>query len=299
MKTGIVILNYNTFEYASNLVNACISIDCINEIVIVDNSSTDGSGNRLRLMETNRVTFIQSETNLGYAKGNNLGLEKLTGKGCDICIVANPDSYFERDLIAQIIETFSKYPQYGVLTTARRSIHDEKRVSQYWELPSKVELIMENFTLYAELIKKRKEIYEPVSNNIYEIGVAPGSLFAVRASLLKQVNYLDPNTFLYFEENCFKMRIKDSGYSVGYIPSVYYTCLDRSKNSTNDIQKKSTYGRRCYCKSKEYFARQYMDFNFVEMLLLLLTNRLFVAEKWLYLKVKYIFGCFKSIKTKN
>lgn len=75
---AVVILNYNTFEDTVECVNSIrkqdYQQDCIH-IVIVDNSSTDDSADRLKKeFYGQNVHFLQSKKNLGFANGNNLGI---------------------------------------------------------------------------------------------------------------------------------------------------------------------------------------------------------------------------------
>ena len=208
----------------------------------------------------NSVTIIHSDKNCGYAQGNNIGLKYLVeDKGVDYCFISNPDVSFDENVIFQIVNGFEQNPSYGVLTCARE-MENGNEIVQYWKIPKVQELILENFFLYYGIIKPHFEVRKVKENShIITIGVAPGSFFAIRSDLLKQIEYLDPNTFLYFEENCLSMKVKQSNYRVGYISSVSYICLDRSSNSTAALHNASVFGRKCHCNSKNYFASKYLN----------------------------------------
>lgn len=75
MKTGIVVLNYNDAEETVKFVNDINSYDVVNQIVVVDNGSTDDSLSQLEKIEN--IKLIALENNLGYAAGNNAGLKYL------------------------------------------------------------------------------------------------------------------------------------------------------------------------------------------------------------------------------
>ena len=80
MLIGVVILNYNTFPDTIRLTKELQS-QTVNElsIVIVDNFSTNNSYAELKPLESefSNVKVVQTGENLGYARGNNFGLEYL------------------------------------------------------------------------------------------------------------------------------------------------------------------------------------------------------------------------------
>ena len=81
--TSIIILTYNQIEYTKLCVKSIESYAGFDhEIIFVDNASTDGSVDFLtRLTEKNeKYTFIKNNENLGYAAGNNKGLQSAKGE---------------------------------------------------------------------------------------------------------------------------------------------------------------------------------------------------------------------------
>ena len=70
-KIGIVILNYNDYEETSNFIEQIKGYKVLDEIVIVDNSSTDNSFNKLRKLKDKKISVIKTDGNNGYASGNN------------------------------------------------------------------------------------------------------------------------------------------------------------------------------------------------------------------------------------
>lgn len=287
MKTGIVILNYKTPELTYDLVHTCLSIPLIDEIVVVDNYSNDFCVKKLyqllSSLNSMKLKLIFNKNNSGYSIGNNIGLRELVSSGCDICIVSNPDISFDCNTINELILAFEKYPEYGVITTSRKMQLNEERIRQYWDLPKKHELILENFTLYRKLYKEKHEYYDlDTSKYIINIEVSPGAFFGIRTLALLDIGFLDPNTFLYFEENCLAVKLRRTKYKIGIIPNAQYSCLDRKKNSVSEIQA-TTRSIEYYCKSKTYFASKYLKMNTIELFLLKITNRLFVLEKWLWI----------------
>jgi len=288
MKAGVVILNYNTPEMTINLTRICWDCRDIQHVVVVDNASTDGSAQTLQreleFSESSKAELILSRSNGGYAAGNNIGLRRLVRDyGCDVAFISNPDVAFTEGLIEHILEAFASHPDYDVLSAARTTSFPEKPICQYWQLPNYNRLLFENFYLGQKYYNKREVYSCDPTKGLYEVDVVPGSFFAIRSRALERIGYLDEGTFLYFEENCLSKKIRESGGKVGILSNDQYTVITDRPNSTSVIQK-TTFSRKCYVHSKEYFARKYIGSNALQMGLLHIADEWFVFEKFLYVK---------------
>lgn len=98
MKFGFVVLHYKTFQDTINCVNSVLNLDGQKRIIIVDNFSNDGSLEKLlEYYEKNElVAFVKSKKNLGFAKGNNLGIIKAKEFGCDFVVLLNNDTIIKQ-----------------------------------------------------------------------------------------------------------------------------------------------------------------------------------------------------------
>lgn len=96
---GVVVLHYETLNNTIECIDSILSIKNGEQvkIVVVDNGSKKG---KLETIENNykekkNVIFLYSTENLGYAKGNNLGLNYAKNiLRCEIIILANNDLIF-------------------------------------------------------------------------------------------------------------------------------------------------------------------------------------------------------------
>jgi len=81
------------------------------EVIVVDNASFDGAGEMIAV-EFPQVRFIQSETNLGFARANNLAFEHSSGR---VVLLLNPDTEVIGDAISQMLATLEKLGDAGIL----------------------------------------------------------------------------------------------------------------------------------------------------------------------------------------
>lgn len=106
----VIIVNYNSGRLLDRCLAAVARQTVAPErVLVVDNASTDGSGDRIDA--SGRVTVIRSDTNLGFAGGNNLALAD-----CRTPFVAllNPDAFPEPDWLENLLKAAQDYPEYAM-----------------------------------------------------------------------------------------------------------------------------------------------------------------------------------------
>ena len=88
---SIIIVNFNSGDYLSRCLNSIEKYAGEDiEVVVVDNKSTDDSIDRcMHYFELNKYVLVRLDENLGFAKANNIGVEKASG---DMFHFLNPDT---------------------------------------------------------------------------------------------------------------------------------------------------------------------------------------------------------------
>ena len=113
MQLSVIILNYNVRYFLELCVvsvqNAIKNIDA--EIIVVDNNSLDGSCNMMK-QRFPHVKLIENNENLGFPKGNNIGV--AIAKGEYICIL-NPDTVVAEDTFSQVLAFAQKQNDLGIV----------------------------------------------------------------------------------------------------------------------------------------------------------------------------------------
>ena len=106
LKIGLI-LNYQNYQQT---IICCLNLikSGVDHVFIVDNGSTNDSVHELHaaLDKYKQVRVLATKANLGYARGNNVGLRAIEsefGLADDhILIVVNPDSLLNSDNIEQV-----------------------------------------------------------------------------------------------------------------------------------------------------------------------------------------------------
>lgn len=242
---AVVILHYNDFEMTRNYINNLKKINwngIDHHFIIVDNCSPDQSGKRLKkyYLDSEDVIVILSEKNLGFAKGNNLGIQyaKDTFK-LDLIIVSNNDIVIEdNDIMIKILKIYEE-EQFDVLGpdvySTRRKIHqsplrthymEENEIKQFVKKANKKVWrlnIIDKLKIYDILRKMKKSIVGKDSKNSvgYQFAqnqvVVSGAFFVLSKGYMNQYpDGLFPKTFMYLEEDILAYRVE-----IAHLKSVY------------------------------------------------------------------------------
>ncbi|MBP3489109.1 MAG: glycosyltransferase [Roseburia sp.] len=112
---SFVILNYKAYGEAIACAESVLATQTWEDlkIVIVDNGSKNGSEEHLRKHFSGepRVHVIAADENLGFAKGNNLGIRYAREQfNPDFIVAANSDILFENEICKQIAEVYVRRP---------------------------------------------------------------------------------------------------------------------------------------------------------------------------------------------
>jgi len=226
---GVIVINYHSEDKTIAFVKEELSrISSPNAVVIVDNDSTDES--RTRLLEAfkgwplQHVFVVPSKENLGFAKGNNLGVEVAVNQfDPDLLLFANNDIALKSDdVVDKMAAKLLSIPEAGaigpkVIGLDGRSQSPEPFIS-FWK--KHVSLYWSN--LYMSKRRKdevfQKDYAEKAGEGFhYRIS---GSFFMVKSSAWKECGGMDPATFLYAEEMILSERLKKAGKGVYYYPEV-------------------------------------------------------------------------------
>ncbi len=128
MNVSIIIPNYNGAELLKkNLTSVFDAARAYKqgevEIIVVDDSSTDGSVDFIKLQK-NAIKLIENKKNLGFSSTVNCGVAEATG---EIIILLNTDVAPEKNFLAPLVKHFSD-PSVFAVGCMDKSIEDGKVV---------------------------------------------------------------------------------------------------------------------------------------------------------------------------
>ena len=265
-KIGFLIINYNDYKTTNKLIENIKDYKLIDEIVVVDNNSTDNSKEELRNNEN--IHLICNEKNEGFAKAINIGCKYLIEKYKDMYIfISNSDIRItkEKDL-KDLVKTFDKK-----IAIVGPTIKEPSGIVRGWKLTTVKEDIKLNIPLINRLYRSKLLTYSDshYSNDTSYVDMVKGCFFCIDSEALVKVNYYDENTFLYYEENIMAKKLKTRGYKtvINNKVTIYHDHAVTIKKNINNV--------RNYKITKEsfmYYEKNYNDATSFQLFILKILN---------------------------
>ena len=162
------------------VVEKCLeSIPSEVQILIVENSNNIIFKNELEQKYKN-VNCILAGDNLGYAKGNNLGISKVKTQ---YALILNPDAVLASDALDNFLQTASHFPDFAIIGPAKQ----------------------EEYSL-VDLNKEKPEVFSVKS--------LKGFAMFLNLEQFQEIGFFDENFFIYLEEIDLCKRLEDKNKKI-------------------------------------------------------------------------------------
>lgn len=213
---------------------------------------------KLLKKEFPKVNIIQSTTNLGVAKGNNVGIKEALKSGCENFILLNNDTIVSPDLFKQLSECVQDDKHIGIVSP---KIYFEKgfeyQKNRYTENQLGTVLWYAGGLIDWENIYAHHRGVDEVDHGQYERAIdtdfATGCCMLITRDVIEEIGFLDERYFLYFEDVDYCMRARQNGFRVIYYPK---TCLWH-KNASSSGSPGSLLHRYYQTRNRLYFGFHY------------------------------------------
>ena len=223
---SIISINYNqsqvTLEFLDSIFNITYPFF---EVIIVDNGSPSDNPDILK-QKFPQINLIKSEKNLGFASGNNLGIQAAKGK---YLLFINNDTEVEPDFLEPLVKTISQDATIGMVSPKIKFYFSNDKntiqyagavgINPYTGRGSKIGSFATDQGQY---------------DDIRETALGHGATMMVPMKIIKEVGLMPDIFFLYYEEHDWCEHIKRSGYKVYYVgtSTVYHKeSMSVGKNS--------------------------------------------------------------------
>lgn len=282
MKLSVIVLNYNDAVTTSEFLNHIKNYEIIDKIVVVDNASTDDSMEQLKVFENDKIDVIRTRENGGYAKGNNFGIQyALENYHPEYLIVSNPDIVFEEQLVIELLEFEKKKEGKVGAVTGTMLNPDGTKARNVWKMRTAKACITENLILFNRLRKGTRYEQEHFEGQSSEVDIISGAFFLIKAETMKNIDFFDEQTFLYWEEDILGYKLKENSYKSFIVNDVFFVhnhSVSINK-SIQSLEKRLDMAE----KSKRLYMKEYLK---VGMIIEILEKVTYFLGKKSYLFLK-------------
>jgi GT2 family glycosyltransferase len=276
---SIIIINYNTFSLTCKCIESLLrytkGIDY--EIILVDNASSECSADRfLELFP--QIKLIKSPENVGFAKGNNLGLQHAQGV---YILLLNSDIELTENSIEVCLNKIKQGEKIGVVSP--KLVYPDGQIQH---VAGRFPSISYEFIELCRLHKifGSKSLLGFYFNHQTEMYVdwVWGAFFLTKKVIIEQLpnGKMPDDFFMYFEDVQWCYQIKKLGYKILYTPEtqVVHHVSGSSKNTNTEINSHKI--QQSLVNERTFFLKE---------------------KGWLYTKTLYFLRTLKylSLRKKN
>lgn len=198
-----------------------ITADCIDSllaqdygaltVLLVDNASFDGSGERLRNRYPD-IEYLGTGANHGYTGGNNRGMRHAIERGADFVLVLNNDTVLDPCCVTQLVRSAHRADRVGVVAPK----------ILFWDDPARIWFAGGDFSFARAMGQHRreKELDDPnEAPRLDDITFATGCCFLMPAGVARALGGFHEDYFMYCEDVELSLRLVRSGYRMYYQPA--------------------------------------------------------------------------------
>lgn len=203
---ALILVNWNTYSYSRSCIEQAMKLNYPNySIILVDNGSTDGSGERL-FMEFPQIVYLKNEYNQGFTGGNNRGMTYALQAGFDYLFVLNNDTYFQADFLSTLVDYIERHPTVGAVQPL---IYESSQEGAVWHAGGS----------FSRVSGSTSSIKQVLSTEVaYESEWLTGCAILIRSPIAVEVGLLRGAYFAYFEDVDWSFRIRQAGYLLHIVP---------------------------------------------------------------------------------
>ena len=188
----------NTFNSEEQIFGCLDSIKSEYKVIIIENSNNNAFKQNIEKKYKNVECFLTG-ANLGYGKGNNLGLSKVTSQ---YALILNPDTTIESQAIDNFFVSADKYKNFSIIGPA---VQEDKDKIKY----------------------KNKD-----NQDLIEVNTVKGFAMFLNMKEFENVGFFDENFFIYFEEIDLCKRIKNLNKNIYLDPKITIHHLGGSSHNS-------------------------------------------------------------------
>jgi GT2 family glycosyltransferase len=210
---SIIVVSFNTLQMTLECLRSIYSETLVTkfEIIVVDNSSVDGSADAIR-SEFSEVKLIALEENIGFARANNLAANQAHGRKI---LLLNPDTVVIARAIDHLVTFSNETPSYRLWGGRTLNTDGSLNASSCWRRMSLWNLTC--FTFGLSRLAPRSPFFNSESyggwdrNTVRHVDIVTGCFLMIERALWENLRGFDPDFFMYAEDADLCHRARRAG----------------------------------------------------------------------------------------
>lgn len=206
----IILVNYKSTEDTIECINSLQKVTYKNfKIVVIENGSQDDSYERLLELFPQNI-IIKSNENLGFAGGNNIGIDYALKNDGEYILLLNNDTIVKSDFLENMLAGFNLCSEVGIVGSKINYFNQPEMISY-----GGGEINWKKFK--TEFY--RADQLDNIKEEIREITFISGCSMMINCEVIEKIGFLDDSYFMYYEDTDFCAKAMEFGYKLIYQPN--------------------------------------------------------------------------------
>ena len=260
---SIITINYNGYKDTCELIASLPLEDKSLEVIVVDNASKEDEATLIE-EQYPQVKVIRSKENLGFAGGNNLGIQAAHGKylfflnNDTILRHQTSDIRHQTSNIRHLVNRLESSPKIGMVSPKIRFSWDTNPIQYAGYTP------LSKITLRNTAIGCGEDDHGQYDTP-HPTPYAHGAAMMVRREAIEMAGLMPECYFLYYEELDWSMMIRRAGYDIWYDPAI--TVYHKESQTTGQQSPLRTYyitrNRLLFVKRNNKSVSRYLSYLYL------------------------------------
>jgi len=177
------------------------------KIFLVDNMSKDDTVAVVEQKFTH-VSVIQNKKNLGFAKGNNIGMARALKEGASYIVLLNNDTVVDKDWLKELVTVAESESRIGAVQSRVMLYGDKDRINTDGN-----RLHFLGFGYCGNYKKKNIKDIGP-----HEVAYGSGASLLIKREVIDKIGDLEEKLFMYHEDLEYGWRMQMAGYKTYAAP---------------------------------------------------------------------------------
>ncbi len=205
-----VILNWNCVRDTLRCLASLYATEGFHnfDVVVVDNASANDSVRVLQAWYPD-LEILKNRENLGYAGGNNVGLQHAFTQGADYVLLLNDDATVAPDALPALVAAAERHPSAGLLGPKLLSVDEPQ-----WLLAAGGYFDPH----WRPVHRGRGEMDHGQYDREESVTFLSGCALLISRPLVETVGLLDPRFFVYYEDVDWCYRAVQASFTPTYVP---------------------------------------------------------------------------------
>lgn len=236
MDLSIVIVNWNSaLDLRRALASVLARKDLLScEILVIDSGSFDGCA-ELIAAEFPQVVFLQSATNVGFARANNLASAAASG---DALLFLNPDTEVLDDALDRLFQRLMSDPHAAIAGPVLLNADGSFQTTCVRSFPTLLNQTLDSHWLQTAFPRARlwgRQALPAGTRSSVRVEAVSGACLMIKRSIFEQVGGFSTEYFMYAEDMDLCLKCVRAGYATLHVPDARVVHYGGTSSAKADV----------------------------------------------------------------